>query len=75
MPIEPLVGTLKPQPEADDVALAGALRAVRAADDAHVVAALDEAVVEVADVLVDAARQGVDVGRDEADLHDRASPS
>ena len=55
--------------EADDVALAGALRAVRAADDAHVVAALDEVLVEVADVGVDAARQREDVGRHEPDLH------
>ena len=55
--------------EADDVALALLLRPVDAADDAHVVAARDEPVVEVAHMGVDAARQWVNVGRDQADLH------
>ena len=55
--------------QANDVALAGALRAVDAADDAHVVAVRDEVLVQVVDVGVDAARHRVDVRRDEADLH------
>ena len=60
--------------EADDVALARALRTVGAADDADVVAALDEVLVEVADVRVDAARHREDVRRHEADLHGRSRP-
>ncbi len=55
--------------EADDVALAGALRSVCRADDADIVAALDEVLVEVSDVGVDATRKREDVRRDQPDLH------
>ena len=59
----------------DDVALGGALEAVRRGQDPDVVAAQPEVLVEVADVLGDAARQRVDVRRDEPDLHRPPSPS
>ena len=67
----PVGGHAEAVAQADDVALARALRAVGAADDADVVAARHEVLVEVLDVGVDAARQRVDVRRDEADLHVR----
>ena len=57
----------------DDVALGRPLEAVAATDDPDVVAAQAEVLVEVADVLVHAAGQRVDVRRDEADLHRRGS--
>ena len=56
--------------EPDDVALGRALRAVARGQDADVVAALAEPLVEELDVLGDAAARGVDVRADEADLHD-----
>jgi len=74
-PHRPVGGHAEAPSEADDVSLAGPLEAVRAADDAHVVTALDEPFVEVSDVLVDTAGQRVDVGRDEADLHPGRSRS
>jgi hypothetical protein len=60
-------------PEADDVAFGRALQAVRAGDDPHVVAAQPQVRVQVAHVLRHAAWQRIDVWRDEADLHPRAS--
>ena len=59
----------------DDVALGRPLEAVAGGDDPDVVAAQAEVLVEVADVLGDAARQRVDVRADEADLHRRPAPA
>ena len=61
--------------EADHVALGRPLEAVAAADDPDVVAAQAEVLVEVADVLVHATRDRVDVRRHEADLHRGSSSS
>ena len=61
--------------QADDVTLAGALEAVARRDDPDVVAPGAQPGVEVADVLVHAARQRIDVRRDEADLHGSTCPS
>ena len=58
-------------PDAQDVALGGPLRAVAGGDDPDVVAAQPQVLVEIADVLRDAARFRVDVRADEADLHGR----
>ena len=58
-------------PDAQDVALGGSLRAVAGGDDPDVVAAQAQVLVEVADVLGDAARLRVDVRAHEADLHCR----
>ena len=57
--------------QADDVALVVTLGAVDAADDAHVVAARDEVLVQELDVRVDSAGERIDVRRDETDLHGR----
>ena len=70
----PVGGHAEALAQADHVAFRGALQAVAAADDPDVMAALAEVLVEVPDVLVDPTRIGVDVGRDQADLHGR-SPS
>ena len=59
----------EPDPDAQDVALGRALRAVAGGHDPDVVAAQPEVLVEVADVLGDPARLRVDVRADEADLH------
>ncbi len=61
-------------PDADDVALRAALGPVAAADDADVVAAQAQVLVQIPDVLGDATWKRVDVGRDQADLHRVASP-
>ena len=61
-------------PDAQDVALGRPLRAVAGGDDPDVVAAQPQVLVEVADVLGDAAVLRVDVRADEADLH-RGPPS
>ncbi len=74
MPTEALIGTEKPDAEADDVALRRALRPVAGGQDADVVAAQPQVLVEEPDVLGDPAVVGVDVRADEADLH-RRSPS
>ncbi len=62
-------GHREAHPEPDDVALRGALGAVAGGQDAHVMAALAEVLVQEADVLGDTAVVGVDVRADEADLH------
>ena len=59
-------------PDAQDVALGRALRAVAGGDDPDVVAAQAEVLVEVLDVLGDAAALRVDVRADETDLHRRS---
>ncbi len=62
--------------EADHVALTRALEAVARGDDPDVVAPRSEPLVEVADVLVHATGERVDVRSHEADLHVAApSPS
>ena len=65
----------EPDPEPDDVALRRALRSMARRQDADVVAALSQVLVEVLDVLGDAAAGRVDVRADEADLHDAAGGS
>ena len=55
--------------DAQDVTLGRPLRAVTGGDDPDVVTAQPEVLVEVSDVLRDAARFGIDVRADEADLH------
>ena len=57
--------------DSDDVALGGALQPVARREDPDVMAARPETLVKVPDVLVDSARQGIHVRRDEPDLHPR----
>ncbi len=66
-------GHREPDTEADDVAFGGALRAVAGGQDADVVAAQPEVLVEESDVLRHAAVGRIDVGADQADLHDCSS--
>ncbi len=65
-------GHREAHPEPDDVALRRPLRAVARGQDADVVAALAEALVEEVDVLGDAAAGRIDVRADQADLHARS---
>src|ERR1035437_3897837 len=60
--------------DADDVALGRALQPVAAGDDADVVAAQAEVLVQETDMLVHTARKRIHVRSDESDLHaDRSS--
>ncbi len=59
----------EPDAEADDVALGRSLGAVARGQDADVVAAQSEVLVQEPDVLGDAAVLRIDVRTDEADLH------
>ena len=61
--------------EPDHVAIGRPLEAVRRGEDPDVVAAQPEVLVQVPDVLRDAAGERVDVRGDEADLHRGASGS
>jgi hypothetical protein len=64
-----LAGIEKPLPIRMTSPLGGPLDAVAARDDPDVVPAQPQVLVQVPNVLVHAARQRVDVRRDEADLH------
>ena len=61
-------------PDAQDVALGCALGTVAGGDDADVVTAQAQVLVEVLDVLGDATALRVDVRADQADLHRRSVP-
>ena len=69
VPTEPLAGIEKPLPRRMTSPSEVALQAVGRGQDPDVVAAQAQVLVQVADVLGHAARQRVDVRRDEADLH------
>ena len=71
VPTDALIGTEQADAEPDDVALRRALRAVARGEDADVVAAQAQALVQERDVLGDAAAGRVDVRADQADLHGR----